>query len=135
MNSHLWRIIIGLVITVHGVGHIYFLIPSLGIASWGQTVQSWLCDSIAGGILVRPVAILVWSLATGIFIASGFGVWLSQGWWRDAAIAGAVFSLLGTALFLTGLPINPTINPVVVNIAVLVVLLLLKWPPTVLVGS
>ena len=135
MNSNLWRIFVGLGITVHGVGHIYFLVPALGVASWGQTIRSWLLDSIAEGILVRPVAILVWSLATGILVASGLGVWLGQGWWRNTATVGAILSLLGVAVFVTGLPINPTINPVVVNVTILVALLLLNWPPTVLIGS
>ena len=135
MNGNLWRIILGLMITAHGVGHVYFLVAALGIASWGQKVQSWLLDSLAGGALIQPVAILVWFVVTGIFITSGLGVWLGQGWWRNVAVAGAIVSLFGITVFATGLPFNPTINPVVFNIAVLVALLLLDWPPTVLVGS
>jgi hypothetical protein len=135
MNERTWRWVIGVVIAAHGIGHLYFLIPALGLASWEQKMQSWLWSSIAGGSLVRPAAILVWSLSTGIWIASGIGVLIGQGWWRNAAIGRSVVSLLGIATFATGLPLNPTINPVIFDLVTLVALLWLKWPSVALVGS
>jgi hypothetical protein len=135
MNERLWRLLVGLVMAAHGVGHVYFLVPALGLANWGQKVRSWLLDPIAGGALVRPVAAIVWLLATGVWIASGVGLLLGQGWWRDFAIGGAALSLVGIAIFASGLPLSPTINPVIFDVVALLALLWLGWPSTALVGS
>ena len=135
MSERTWRLIIGLVVAAHGVGHLYFLIPALGVASWGQNLKASLLGSIAQGALVRPVGVLVWLPATAVWVLSGVGVLMGQAWWRETAVAGAALSLTGVGLFIGGLPLNPTINPVIFNLVTLVALLWLRWPSASLVGS
>jgi len=36
------RTALTLIIAAHGIGHILFLVPLLGIADWGQSARSWL---------------------------------------------------------------------------------------------
>lgn len=135
MSAGTWRTIIAVALVGHGVGHVYFLVPALGIAKWGQEVRSWLLSPIAGGILTRPLGSLLWILVTAGFIAAGFGAYARHPWWRDVALASSAVSLLTIGIFATGLPVSPTINPVVFNVAVLIALLVLHWPPAELIGS
>jgi len=135
MPTGIWRTIIAIALAGHGLGHVFFLIPALGIAKWGQEVHSWLLSPIAGGALTRPMGSLLWILVTAGFITAGVGVFTTHPWWRDVAITSAIVSLLAIGIFASGLPLNPTINPVLFDIAVLAALLWAHWPPAELVGS
>jgi hypothetical protein len=135
MTQQVWRILIGLAVAAHGVGHVYFLIPVLGIAQFGQEGRSWLLSPIANGAVVRPVGALVWAAATVALLGAGVGILTGHAWWRDIAVAGSLVSLLGIGLFVTGLPLNPAINPVIFDVVTLVALLVLKWPSAALIGS
>ena len=134
MSNEIWRILIAVAVAGHGIGHVFFLVPSLGLAKWGQSGHSWLLSRF-GEAVVRPVGSLLWLLAIIGFVAAGFGIFDMQGWWRSLAIASAAISLLGITLFFDGLPFNPTINPVIFDVAVLVALLLARWPSASLIGS
>jgi hypothetical protein len=68
--------------------------------------------------------------ATG-FVAAGIGLFVSQAWWRPAVIAAAAFSSVIFVLFWSGgiqdAP-NKGLIAILINLAILVSLLALKWP-------
>ena len=35
MTLNLWRVVLTLVIAAHGIGHLFFLVPTLGLVQWG----------------------------------------------------------------------------------------------------
>ena len=63
------------VVAVHGVGHVLFLVPALGLAQWGQTGRSWLLSGRVPDIAVRATGGLLWLLAIAGFVAVGAGLW------------------------------------------------------------
>ena len=134
MSNEMWRIILAVAIGAHGIGHVLFLVPLLGIADWGQSTRSWLLSNLGGDVVTRIVGSLLWLAATVGFVTVAVGMFGQQEWWRGLAIGSAAVSILGLVLF-WGAPVSSsTFLPLLFDIAVLVALLLLRWPPSSLVG-
>lgn len=131
--SGLWRIAIASVIVLHGVGHVFFLVPTLGLAQWGMTGRSWLLSGHIPDLVVKLFGGILWSVAIISFVAAGAGVWNQQEWWRGLAVASAAVSLVGLLLFAE--PIQPIYSAAVMDIILVVALLLFHWPSASLVGS
>jgi hypothetical protein len=127
MSPQLLRVLIAGALFVHGVGHtLGFFMPA----------RSWLLPG-AGEPVLRIVGGIIWALATVGFIAAflGFiGFLVPAEWWRPLAIAFAVVSLLGLFLFWGTWAAFNTIGALGMNIAILVLLLWVKWPPVSLFG-
>ena len=87
-----------------------------------------------GDVATRAVGSLLWLTALLAFLAVGVGIQGQQAWWRTLAVAGAVVSLVALALFVDRRPTQPALNAALFDGAVLVALLVLKWPPSSLVG-
>lgn len=135
MPSEVWRVVLAAVVGAHGIGHVLFLVPCLGIADWGQSTRSWLLARLAGEVGVRAVGSLLWAATTVAFVAVGIGIWAQADWWRAIAGVSAAVSLAGIALFMERRPTQPALNAAFFDAAVLVALLLVRWPPASLVGS
>jgi len=118
------RIVIGLLLIVHGFAH--YNLPSL----WGSqpTLRSWLLGNSAQASL-RSIGSILWVSTLLIFLIAGIVTFTNQPLWRVLTIAGAVVSLMTMLVFWDG----KMILGVVVNVAVLVALLGLKFPPTSLI--
>jgi hypothetical protein len=135
MSQTLWRIILALVLGAHGIGHLVFLVSTLGLGNWGGPSQSWLLANLAGGAVQRVVGGLIWIVALAGFIAAAVGLLAGQPWWRTAAVASAGVSLLGAALVWANPPASSALSAAIFDVAVLVALLLLHWPSESLVGA
>jgi len=133
MTNSLWRILTALVIALHGVGHAFFLVPTLGLAQWGMAGRSWLLSGHTSDTAVKIIGGALWLLAIAGFVAAGAGVWSLQQWWRGLAVASAAVSLLGLVLFAE--PLQPFYSAGLMDIVVLVALLLAHWPSANVVGS
>jgi hypothetical protein len=134
MSSDLWRILIGAVIAAHGVGHVFFLVPTVGLAQWGGlTGRSWLLSGRIPEMAVKIAGAVLWLLAIVGFVAAGVGVWSQQEWWRDVAVASSAVSLLAVALFAQ--PGQQFLSAGVMDVIILVALLVFHWPAAALVGS
>ena len=86
---------------------------------------------------MRLTANILWSLATVGFLLSllaFLGIILPAQWWRPLAVIFALVSLLGLVLFLGNWPAFNTVGAIGFNLAVLVALLWLHWPPVELFG-
>jgi hypothetical protein len=122
MSTQTIRILIAGALFVHGVGHTlgFFKIPRPGFLF-----------NIPEPTL-RLVSGIVWTLtAVGFIIASMsfYGIVLPADWWRPVAVIFAVISLIGLFLFGRTWPIFNFIGASALNIAVLVALLWIHWPP------
>jgi hypothetical protein len=65
------------------------------------------------------------------FIGAGIGVLQHQAWWRTAALAASVVSLIVSVLYIQG----PAFNAAAADVIILVALLIARWPSAELVGS
>jgi hypothetical protein len=124
--SNLLRFILTIVVGAHGLGHVLFLVPLLGIADWGQPARSWL---LGGGWLSKGLGSLIWLAAIVGFTAVALGIFNMTDWWRTVAIVAAAVSTLGLLLFWAN-PVNsPILSALVFNLWVLGTLLIFRWPP------
>ena len=89
MSNEMWRIILAVAIGAHGIGHVLFLVPLLGIADWGQSTRSWLLSNLGGDVVTRIVGSLLWLAATVGFVTVAVGMFGQQEWWRGLAIGSA----------------------------------------------
>lgn len=135
MSQTVWRAVLTLVLGAHGLGHMVFLVSTLGIADWGGPSRSWLLAGLGGGAVVRIAGSLIWFLALAGFIAAAIGLFAQLEWWRTVAIASAGISLLGLVLFWTNPPISSILSAGLFDLVVLVALLVVRWPSANLVGA
>ena len=134
MSPTTLRIIIGLVLLVHGIGHVMAFFPALNISStdnWHH--RSWLLTPLIGDTASRVISIILFGAAFLGFIAAALGLF---GWlvphelWRTLSVYSAVISLVALALFWNSFAsfFPNKIGAIAVNIAVFVCLLWLNWP-------
>lgn len=134
MSNELWRIVLAVVVGAHGIGHVLFLVPSLGLVDWGQSTRSWLLTNLAGDMVTRAIGSFLWLAATLGFVAVAVGIFGQKEWWRMLAVGSAGLSLFGLALFLDRQPTPPMLNAALFDLAVLAALLWLHLPPKSVVG-
>jgi hypothetical protein len=144
MSEQMVRAVIAGALSLHGLGHggalgalVWIrLRPGTDTGDW-LAARSWLFPS-----LLTPTAITVagvfWILSLLGFVSAAVSFWgiLVPGEaWRPLAVASAIVSMVGIALFFGTWPIFNTLAAMGMNIAVLVALLWLKWPPQAMFGK
>lgn len=135
MSADTLRIVIGVVLLAHGVGHTLGLFPALGMAgsveNWSD--HSWLLTSLIGETAARMIGVLLWAAAAVMAVMASLAVfgWLvPQAWFRNLALWSSVISLAGLFLFPNAFPrLMNKAGAVVVDAALLVILLWKPWPP------
>jgi hypothetical protein len=144
MSDQIIKIVIAAVLLLHGLGHggaIGALIwigrkPGTDTGGW-QAARSWLFPSLSAPA-ATTVASTFWVLSLIGFVAAAMSFWgiLAPGEaWRPLAVASAIVSILGIALFLGTWPTFNTLAALGVNVAVLVTQLWLHWPPQAMFGK
>lgn len=128
MSTQTIKVLIAGALLVHGLGHLTgFVLPA----------RSWLFPSLAPPA-ARTVASIFWVLSTIGFVAASMSFWgilVPGDAWRPLAVASAIVSILGIALFIGTWPTFNTLAALGVNIAVLVALIWLHWPPQAMFGK
>lgn len=135
MSNEVWRALLAVVVGAHGIGHVLFLVPLLGIVDWGQSTRSWLLTEMGGDMLARVVGSVLFLAATAGFIAVAVGIFGQQEWWRGLAIGSAMVSIIGLVLFWATPVSSSTFFALAFDVAVLVALVVLNWPSPSLAGS
>lgn len=125
MDNSLLRLVLALTLAAHGIGHILFLVPLLGLtrwkqSDWGQSTQSWLFRRQKW--LSRLVGSLVWGFALLGFCAAAYGFYAQAFWWRVFAVDSAVISILGLILFWRKPPGQAVYSALIYNFMVLIFL-------------
>lgn len=132
MSLNVWHVVLTLLLAAHGIGHVFFLVPTLGVAQWGFAGRSWLLSGRVPDTLLKVVGSILWLLAIAGFVAAAAGVLSQQEWWRSVALASSAVSLVGLVLFAQ--PTQPFLSAAVLDIVILVALIL-RWPPVDLIGA
>jgi hypothetical protein len=128
------RIVVGVVLAAHGIGHSMGLLGMFNVATvnpdWDG--QSWLLTGPAGTTVTQAVGVVLWTVSMVGFVALGaivFG-WLPETWWVPLAVVSSVASLAGVLLFPVAFPAFSTIGAVAIDLAVLWATLGLHWTPS-----
>jgi hypothetical protein len=122
---------------IHGLGHGGALGALLWIAfrpgdptgGW-QAARSWLLPALPAASATM-VAGTFWVVSLLGFVAAALAFWgivLPGDLWRPLAIGSAIVSLAGITLFFGTWPPFNTVAALAVNVAVLLSLLVLRWP-------
>jgi hypothetical protein len=128
-----WRLWIGIVLILHGVGHLLgvLAVTSLGGDSWNA--RSWLLTDPLGDGAAKAISVVVWVIGFAVFVVAGLAlleIGFPESWWKPLAVAGAVLSLVALTLFWNAFPaLFPNkIGAIAVNVAVLIGILITDWP-------
>jgi hypothetical protein len=128
--------LVAIVVLAHGVGHVLFLAPVVGLGDWaGQTGHSWLLTGALGDGTTRAIAAFLWSAVVVLFVAGVGGFLAGTEWWRGATIAAAALSIAGIVVFWDGVATTSALFALVVDVMILGALLVAHWPSAELAGS
>jgi hypothetical protein len=129
------RFIVGAFIVLHGLVHLLYFGQSWRLFElqpgmvWPE--GSWAFSKLLGNEATRLLASISCLLAAIGFVAGGTAILLGQAWWRPVVVAAAAFSTLLFLLFWDGRMqklSNQGAIAVLINIAILVAVLILRWP-------
>ncbi len=144
MSDQIIKIVIAAALLLHGLGHGGALGALIWIGCSGGMdtgawlpARSWLFPSLPAPT-ATTMASIFWILSLIGFVAASMSFWgfLVPGEaWRQLAVASAIVSALGIALFFGTWPTFNTLAALGMNIAVLVALLWLHWPPQAMFGK
>lgn len=143
MSTQMIQILIAGALLLHGLGHTGAIGALLYIESGRRSTlpwlpaRSWLFPSLTPAT-AKMVATAFWVACTIGFVAASLSFWgilVPGDVWRQLAIASSIVSILGITLFIGTWPAFNTIAAQGMNIAVLVALLWLGWPPQAMFGK
>jgi len=139
MTANALRIILAALFFVHGIGHLQGVVVSLGLYSnerWNA--RSWLFTEILGETTTRTMGFFIWLTATLASLTAGLSMldWLTPAApWRLMALICAVISTFGLVFYWNSLAmIFNKVGAIAVNVAIVVSVVLLNWPPEGLLG-
>ncbi|MGD1995148.1 MAG: hypothetical protein PVH62_00090 [Anaerolineae bacterium] len=131
------RLLIGVFVVLHGLVHLWYVVLSQRLIEFqpemGWTGRSWIFSPLLGDAAARLVASVLYVLATIGFVAGGLGLLIRQEWWRSVVVGSAALSTAIVILFWDGsvnLVVQKGLIGLLINVAILVVVLVLKWPPS-----
>ena len=127
------KIVIGLVLLAHGIGHSMGLLQIFKVASVNPQWHgdSWILTGVAGASVTQAVGAILWTVAiVGFAAVAGVVVgWLPAEWGQPLAIVSSVVSLVGIAFFPIAFPLFSTLGAAAVDVAVLAAVLWFHWVP------
>jgi fatty acid desaturase len=129
------RFIIGVFIVLHGLVHLLYFGQSWRLFELQPGMVwpdgSWAFSKLLGNEATKLLASTSCVLAAIGFVAGGIGILVGQAWWRPVVVGSAAFSTVIFILFWDGelqkLADKGGIG-LLINIAILVALLILRWP-------
>ena len=142
MSPELIKILIPLVLLLHGLGHggaigaLIAIDRGLSGGKW-LTARSWLFPNI-NPKAAKVIALIFWGLSLVGFVAAALSLWgiLVPGeLWRQLALISAFISLTGILIFWGRWPLFNTLAAQAVNLAVIVTQVWLHWPAMAMFGK
>ena len=138
MTDQTIKLIAAGVLLVHGLGHGGALAalawirlrPGTPTGDW-LAARSWLVPSLPGDT-ATTIATAFWIVSLVGFVIAAMSFWgvvIPSSACEPLAVASAVVSIAGIAFFFGTWPMFNTLVALGVNVAVLVALLWLHWPP------
>lgn len=128
-------LILGIFLILHGLVHLLYFGQSQGLFELRPNMTwpdgSWIFSKLFGDETARLLASVCLVLTALGFLASGIGVFLAQSWWRPVVMGSAILSTVIWVAFWDGklqmLDAKGGVG-ILINIAILVVVFLLRWP-------
>lgn len=144
MSDQMIKLIAAGALLVHGLGHggalgalLWIrLRPGTNTGGW-LAARSWLVPSLPGDT-ATTLASAFWIVSLIGFIIAAMSFWgmvVPGDVWRPLAVGSAIVSLVGIVLFFGTWPMFNTLAALGVDVAVLVAVLWLDWPPQTLFGK
>jgi hypothetical protein len=124
---------IGIVLIIHGVGHLLGVLALASLGGDGWNARSWLLTDPLGEGVAKTIGTVAWVLACIGFVISGLAlleIGFPEEWWKPLAVGCAVVSLATLALFWNAFPalIPNKVGAIAVNAIALVGILITDWP-------
>ena len=143
MSDQTIKLIAAGVLLLHGLGHggalgalaWIRLRPGTNTGDW-HAARSWLVPSLPGDT-ATTLASAFWivSLIGFVVVALSFwGIVVPAGVWRPLAVAAALVSATGIVFFFGTWPTFNTLAALGVNVAVLVAVVVFRWPSEAMLG-
>lgn len=130
------KLVLAVVVLFHGIGHLLFLGPTLGVVEWaGQTGHSWALTGVLGDGPTRTLGALIWVATIVLFVAGVAGFLTAQPSWVGVTVLASVLSIAGIVLMWDGIATSNAVMALAVDIVILVSLLWAHWPSTEIVGA
>jgi hypothetical protein len=142
MSPQLIKIIIPVILLLHGLGHggvigaLIYIDRGAPSGKW-LPAHSWLFPNLTPQI-AKVIAIIFWALSLLGFVASALSFWgilIPGDLWRTLALIFAFISFLGILLFWGRWPMFNILAAQAVNLAVIITQLWLHWPPLEMFGK
>jgi hypothetical protein len=142
MSPQLIKILIPLVLLLHGLGHggaiIALIVIDRGVSGgkW-LSARSWLFPNLNPQV-AKVIAMIFWGLSLIGFVAATLSFWgilVPGDVWRQIALISAFVSFTGIAIFWGRWPLFNTLAAQAVNVAVIITQLWLHWPPIEMFGK
>jgi len=144
MSDQTLKLIAAGVLLVHGLGHGGALAalawirlrPGTPTGGW-LAARSWLVPSLSVET-ATTLASAFWIVSLVGFVIAAMSFWgivVPAGVWRPLAVAVALVSATGIVMFFGTWPMFNTLAALVVNAAVLVAVLWLRWSPAATLGG
>jgi hypothetical protein len=140
MSGPTLRIIMAVVLFLHGIGHFMGMMPALRLVKVeGWNSYSPVFTPLLGETASRIISVVLFLAALVGFVAAALALmsWLvPHDLWRSLAIASAVISMLAIALYWNAfVAFFPNkVGALTVDVAVLVCLVVLSWPSEAAIG-
>lgn len=129
------QIVIAVFSVLHGLVHLLYLGQSVRLFQLQPGMVwpdgSWAFSRLLSNEVVRALAGVSCAVAAIGFVAGGIAVFSTQVWWRPVVAGSAAFSVLIFVLFWDGLAPgmpNKGLFAILINLAILVGLLVFRWP-------
>ncbi len=143
MSDQTIKLVAAGVLLLHGLGHG----GALGALAWIRfrpgtptgdwlSARSWLVPSLPAD-MATTLASTFWVVGLVGFVIAAMSFWgvvVPGDVWRPLAVASALVSIAGIVFFFGTWPMFNTLAALGVNVAVLVALLALRWPPEAMFG-
>lgn len=128
-----WQIVIGIVLLMHGAGHVLGVNAVFFGESDTWNSRSWLVNRLVGDTIATWIGVVLWLAATAGFLFAGMAVFelaIGQDAWRPLAVASAILSTITLALYWHGLPtLFPNkLGALAVNFIILIGVIFYDWP-------
>ena len=144
MSDQAIKLIATSVLLVHGLGHGGSLAalawirlrPGTPTGGW-LAARSWLVPSLTGDTAMT-IAAAFWIVSLVGFVIAAMSFWgvvVPGNVWRPLAVTSALVSFAGIVLFCGTWPMFNTLAALGVDVAVLVAVLWLHWPPQAAFGG
>jgi len=128
-------VIAGVFLVLHGLVHLLYFGQSARMFElqpgmiWPD--GSWAFSKLLGDNVARTLASIICILVAVGFVSVGIGIFFGQSWWRAAVVTSAMFSGVLYILFWNG-RLEHLDNQggvgLLIDVAILVAVLVFKWP-------